>query len=299
MNIIGRRKIWYILSALLIVPGIVSLFVWGLNFGIDFKGGSLLELKFPQKQEISLSEIRQALNPLNLPGLSVQTSAANGVILRMNEINQDKAKEIEQVLTQKFGEVTEESFETIGPVVSSDLTRKAIFSVILASIAIILYIAFAFRKVPAPASSWRFGVAAVAALIHDLLFVTGVFSILGHFFGYEIDTLFITALLTVMGFSVHDTIVVFDRLRENLLKYPDVSFDEMANASVVQTMDRSINTTATVLIVLLALYLFGGASIAHFVLVLLVGIFIGTYSSIFNATPIVVSWQLWSQKRQG
>jgi preprotein translocase subunit SecF len=282
----------------LLIPGIISLILWGLNYGIDFKGGSLLELKFTDQSSVSLSEIRQTLNPMNLGGLSVQTAGSNEVILKMSEINQDKAQEIEQTLTQNFGQIQEDSFDTIGPVVSSDLTRKAILSVILASIGIILYIAWAFRKVPAPASSWRFGVAAVAALIHDLLFVTGVFSILGHFFGYEIDTLFITALLTVMGFSVHDTIVVFDRLRENLLKYPEVAFDEIANASVVQTIDRSINTTATVLIVLLSLYLFGGASVAHFVLVLLVGIFIGTYSSIFNATPIVVSWQLWSQRNK-
>jgi preprotein translocase subunit SecF len=213
-------------------------------------------------------------------------------------VTQEEVGKIKETLKTKIGDVTEKRFETVGPIVSKDLTQKAIWAVILASIGIILYIAFAFRTVPKPANSFRFGLCAVFALIHDLAFVTGAFAILGHFIGYEIDSLFITALLTVMGFSVHDTIVVFDRIRENLRLSPDLSFEEVTNKSVVQTLDRSINTSLTVLLTLSSLFFFGGESIKHFILALLIGILIGTYSSIFNASPLLVSWQGWIEKRK-
>ena len=291
MNIIGRRKIWYLVSAILIVPGIIALILWGLNFGIDFKGGTQAEYQF--NKNISTSEVQNALKDLNLSNLTVTSEGNNGVLIRLGMINQAKHNQIIDSLS-KIGETTESSFESVGPTISSDISRKAIIAVIVASLAIILYIAFAFRKVPKPASSWRFGVCAVAALIHDLAFVIGVFAILGHFFGYQLDSLFVTALLTIMGFSVHDTIVVFDRIRENLRKHPSNDFETNVNNSILQTLNRSLNTSLTVLIVLASLYFLGGASLHHFVLALLIGITIGTYSSIFNASPLLVTWHGWS-----
>lgn len=294
MNIIGRRKIWYLISAILIIPGIVALFLWGLNFGIDFKGGTILEVQY--NKNISATEVQNSLNDLNLGNFIVTSSSNNSYFIKTGQITQEQHDKITANLA-KVGENKEISFESVGPTVSSDITRKAIISVILASIAIILYIAFAFRRVPKPASSWRFGVCAVIALIHDLAFVVGVYSILGHFLGYEVDSLFITALLTIMGFSVHDTIVVFDRIRENLRKHPTLDFETNVNNSILQTLNRSLNTSLTVLIVLAALYFLGGVTLQHFVLTLLIGITIGTYSSIFNASPLLVTWHGWSMKR--
>ena len=294
MNIIGRRKIWYSISLILIIPGIVALFLWGLNFGIDFKGGTLLEAQFTKN--VPVIEVQNALKDLNLGNLSLTPTTDNSVLIKALPINQEQHTKITEALN-KIGENKELSYTSVGPTVSNNIKNKAIISVIVASIAIILYIAYAFRKLPKPASSWRFGVCAVIALIHDLAFVIGVFAILGHFLNYEVDSLFITALLTIMGFSVHDTIVVFDRIRENLRKHPSLSFEENANNSIIQTLNRSLNTSLTVLIVLASLYFLGGRTLQHFVLALLVGITIGTYSSIFNASPLLVSWQGWSMNR--
>lgn len=294
MNIIGLRKLWYLISGILIIPGIVALFLWGLKPGIDFRGGTVMEVKFSDKN-ISQEQVKNSLNELNLTNLVVIPSQDN-FLIKTEPINQETHLKIGENL-KKVGESQELSYTTVGPTVSKDLTRKAIIAIVLASLAIILYIAFAFRQVPRPASSWKFGICAVLALIHDLIFVTGLWSILGHFFGYEIDSLFITGLLTIMGFSVHDTIVVFDRIRENLRKHPSNSFEENANNSIIQTLNRSLNTTLTVLIVLAAMYFLGGESLKHFVLMLLIGITIGTYSSIFTASPLLVTWQGWNNYR--
>lgn len=296
MNIIVRRKIWFLISLLIIIPGIISLILWGMRWGLDFKGGTLLELEFSKK--VDVNQIKDVLAPFNLKNLTIQSSGENKILIRTTAITKEEKDKIEDALNSKINKFNELRYETIGPVVSKDLTRKAIWAVILASVAIVFYIAFAFRKVPKPTNSWRFGICAILALIHDLLVVIGIFSILGHFFKIEIDSLFITALLTIMGFSVHDTIVVFDRIRENMRLRPEGDFEQIVNDSVVQTLDRSINTSLTVLIVLTALYLFGGETIKHFILALLVGIFIGTYSSIFTASPLLVVWQNWVQSRQ-
>lgn len=281
------KKWWLIISGILIVPGIISLFLYGLNFGIDFKGGTIIELQTNLKNE----EIKTKLVDFSP---TVVSTGQGTVLLKLKEIDQQKHLE----LLSKMGESKELRFESVGPTVSKDLTKKAIYAVVLASICIIIYIAFAFRKVPKPASSWRFGVCAVFALAHDLLFVVGVWSLLGHFFGYQVDSLFITALLTIMGFSVHDTIVVFDRIRENLKRYPSLDFEDNTNNSIVQTLVRSLNTSLTVLIVLLSLFLLGGESTKEFTLALLIGVAIGTYSSIFNATPLLVIWQNFSTRKQ-
>lgn len=294
MNIIGFRKLWYTISVILILPGIIALFTWGLKPGIDFRGGTLMEVRF--NKQITADEIRTSLKDLNMTDLVIQSTQENSFFLKTAPVTQEEHTKITEALS-KIGKSEEIRFETVGPVVSNDLKQKAVIAVILASLAIIIYIAFAFRQLPRPASSWRFGVSAVIALIHDLLFVTGLFAILGHFFGYEIDSLFITALLTIMGFSVHDTIVVFDRIRENLRKHPTTSFEENVNNSIIQTLNRSLNTSLTVLIVLASLYFLGGESLKVFVLTLLVGVTIGTYSSIFNAAPMLVSWQGWISNR--
>lgn len=294
MNIIGRRKIWYIISLVLIVPGILAIIFWGIPTGIDFKGGTLLDISY--SQTVPKEKIETTLADNGIKNANVQPSG-NDFIIRTSVLDQETQNKLTDSLSKIGENFKQNRLETVGPTVSSDLKRKAIIAVILASLVIIIYIAIAFRKVPKPASSWRFGVCAVIALIHDITFVVGVFAILGHFFGYEVDSLFITALLTIMGFSVHDTIVVFDRIRENLRKSPSLSFEENANNSILQTLNRSLNTSFTVLIVLLALYLLGGTTLKHFMLALLVGIAIGTYSSIFNASPLLVSWQGWSTRR--
>ena len=292
MKFMRYTKFWFGLSALLIVPGLIGLATWGLKVGIDFKGGTLIELRFTGGDTSQPAEgIRTALADSNLENLIVQSAGQGSVFLRTGTIDQEKRTEIENKIKNAVGEFEEVRFESVGPTISQDLTRKAIIAVIVASLVIILYIAFAFRGVPKPASSWRFGVSAVGALLHDLIFVIGAFAILGHFFHYEIDSLFITALLTVMGFSVHDTIVVFDRLRENLRKSPALAFSDIADISISQTLGRSLATSLTVIFVLLSLFLLGGESTRPFVLALLLGVTIGTYSSIFNATPLLVVWQ--------
>ena len=304
MNIIGRRKIWDLISILLILPGVLSLIFWGLKTGIDFRGGTLLEIQF--KDQKSATDIRSNLDSLDgqpFKNANIQPSG-DGIIIRTEEMTEENQKKLTEALSM-VGEYQQNRLETVGPTVSADLKRKAIISVILATLVIIVYIAIAFRKVPKPANSWRFGICAVLALIHDILFVVGVFAILGHFFGYEVDSLFITALLTIMGFSVHDTIVVFDRIRENLRKSPSLNlpdgkagFEMNVNNSILQTLNRSLNTSFTVIIVLLSLYLLGGETLKHFILALLIGIAIGTYSSIFNASPLLVTWSAWARRRE-
>jgi preprotein translocase subunit SecF len=216
-----------------------------------------------------------------------------------NETNRsEKHQEVLRVLQKQDASLKETSFETVGPVIGSETTVNAFKAVSVAILLIVLYIAWSFRGVPKPASSWRFGVCTVAALLHDVIVLVGIFAILGHFYGVEIDSLFITAVLTVIGFSVHDTIVVFDRIRENLRKMGNTSFGTVVNESIVQTLNRSLNTSLTTLLVLFTLFLFGGESIKWFVVALLIGILSGTYSSIFNAAPLLVVWENWSRKRK-
>lgn len=299
MNIIGRRKIWYLISGAILIPGAVALSLWGLRFGIDFKGGSLLEVKF-EKKEVTKTEIETSLKELNLKNLIISQTGEGSFLIRTEPLNEETHQKITQNLGQKIGESKEIRYEVVGPTIGKDLRKKAIIGLIIAVIGIIFYLAWAFRKVQKPASPWRFGICAVLALIHDLLVLIGVFAFLGRFSGFEIDSLFITALLTTMGYSVHDTIVVFDRIRENLklsIQRGEESFEKIVNQSTVQTLARSLNTSLTVLLVLVALYLLGGSSLKHFILALLVGIGIGTYSSIFVASPLLVTWQNFIQRR--
>lgn len=293
-NIIGKRLYWYVISGTLAVASIFAILFWGLNIGLDFKGGSILTLKFDGGYEVAV--IKDIYHSQGVDSVIVQSTSDNRAIIRSNEINTQTKLQISQKISSQMGAYTEENYQQVGPTVSRSLTNRAIGSVFFASILIILYIAYSFRGVPKPASSWRFGVCAIAALLHDLLIVTGIAAIFGHFFGWpEVDGLFITALLTILGFSVHDTIVVFDRLREQLKRHPGEDFELLANRSIIQTLGRSINTSVTTLLVLLTLFILGGESVKGFVFTLLIGITIGTYSSIFNATPLLVSWQNRSQ----
>jgi preprotein translocase subunit SecF len=295
-DVVGKRNWFFAFSALVIIPGIIALFLWGLRLGIDFTGGTLWELDFSNLPKSE--EVRQVLVDKGVEVYSIQQVGEKNYLIRSKEINQAKNKEIRDVLGQKFSEVKEARFETVGPAISKELTENSFKAVGLAMLAIIIYITWAFRQVPKRYSSFRFGVSAIIALLHDVLVVVGVFAILGHFFGAEIDSLFVTAVLTVIGFSVHDTIVVFDRIRENLIKHSELTFPVAVNESILQTLARSLSTSLTVVFVLSALLLFGGETIRWFVAALLVGIISGTYSSIFNAAQVLVVWQNWIERRR-
>ncbi len=292
IDIIGKKWFYFLFSALIIVPGLLSLLKYGLRLSIDFTGGTLLEIQNANiKNQNDVNKVKSIFTQNNVEVSSVSQSGVQSYIFRTKEINKDKNASIQKAISQKFGPVKELRFESVGPTISRELAQNAIMAVIFASLAIVLYIAWSFRGVPAPYSSYKFGVSAVVALLHDVLVITGIFSLFGHFFKVEVDSLFVTALLTIIGFSVHDTIVVFDRIRENLRKMPGVKFSQVVNESILQTLARSLSTTLTVLFTLLALLMFGGETTRWFIVALLIGITSGTYSSIFNAAPLLVLWE--------
>lgn len=294
VNLMQKRKIWFLISALLLVPGIIALFLWQLKPGIDFKGGSSSTYTTEASVEQGRAKVEEIFAAEGVKIAQVQSETIENqqrLYVKAESMSTDKHANIVRRLGEAQPTISEASFETIDPQVGADVTRKAVMAIIFASLAIIIYIALSFRGVPRPTSSWQFGIFAVIALLHDVLFIIGFYSIMGHYFGWEVNADFVTAALTVMGFSVHDTIVVFDRLRENLKKHPSMSFKEVANGSVTQTVARSINTSLTVAFVLLAVVLLGGNNIRPFALTLLVGIVAGTYSSIFVATPLLDWWQ--------
>lgn len=288
-RLIKNRKIWYAISIASALVSILAIIFFGLRIGIDYQGGTLLDIKSSNSDIQSI--VTKHLADDNINSYQIKASGDQTYTIRMKDIsNQDKNKLLDEIRVEA-PDAVEISFDSIGPTVGKDLTNKSILAVFIASIAIIIYVAYSFRKVPKPLSSWKFGVLAVTALAHDLLITVGFVAIVGHFFIWmQIDMLFITALLTIMGFSVHDTIVIYDRLRENFIRNRHKQIEQIAEESVNQTMARSINTSMTTIIVLFSLLLLGGAPIRHFVLTLIFGIFIGTYSSIFVAAPLVVSW---------
>lgn len=295
LNIVAKRKIFYAFSILLNIIGIFSILFWGLHFGIDFKGGSLIEVEFLQsKPEIKI--IKDKLAGLNLGDAAVQPVGDNGFMIRMKDLDEAGHQQVLQSINS-IAALEEKKFDSVGPVVGQELENRAYAAIGTVLFLIIVYIAFAFRKVSRPVASWKYGLAAVIALFHDIFIPTGIFSILGHYLGVEIDLLFVTGLLTILGFSVHDTIVVFDRIRENLRKGAGHGFEETVNISINQTMTRSINTSLTVFLTLAAIYLFGGESVRYFALLLMIGVFFGTYSSIFVASSLLVTWEVWRQKR--
>ena len=325
MFIVKHRKIFYALSVLLIGFSFFSIFKWGLNFGIDFKGGTIIEVQYPVSSSstpasasstnavlsvasttasttlatnVSVSSIKAELAPLNFGDVIVQSSGNNGFIIRTKALSEPERKQVTATLG---GEI--KRIDSVGPILGQELQGKAIWSLILVLLAIIIFITYAFRGVSKPISSWKYGVVAVIALFHDVIIPTGIFAYLGRNGGYEIDALFVTALLVILGFSIHDTIVVFDRTRENLKvlgfghSSNKKSFEEIVGMSVRQTIARSINTSLTTVLALIALYMYGPTTTHSFSLALMLGIIVGTYSSIFIGSPLLVTWQKWQEKK--
>lgn len=276
--------------------GVASLAIFGLELGIDFKGGTVTEIEFSQPFE--QDKVSAVLDGNNIHGYQLQPAGENGLIIRTGTLEKEQTDKVLTDIRTQVGEFSETRFDSIGPVVGEDLKRKALYQLVIVSLGIVAYIAYAFRKVSRPFTPLQFGIAAIIALVHDLLIVLGIFSLLGHFYNVEVDSLFVTAMLTVLGFSVHDTIIVFDRIRENLKVYAGQSIEFIVNHSISQTLVRSLNTSLTVLFVLLAMLLFGGETIRYFVLALFIGIAAGTYSSIFVAAPMLVFWQNWRNKKR-
>lgn len=298
INIIKHRKIYFSISGILMIVSIFSLLFWQLKPNIDFTGGTLMEVEFKNNRP-TVEQIKEKFNSLNLREISVQLTGENGVIIKTKDIN----KEMQQVIIAKLqeiapatesnkkSEVEEKKFESIGPIIGKETKEKAINATMIALIIIIIYIAWAFRKISKPISSWKYGLIAIIVLVHDIVITLGAFSLMGHFLGIEIGATFIIALLTILGYSNHDTIIIFDRLRENLLKSKGKDFEETVDISINETIVRSINTSVTVLLSLFAVFFFGGASVRDFILALIIGITAGTYSSIFVACPLLVVWE--------
>lgn len=295
-NILGQRKYFYIFSGILVILSIVSLSTWGLKYGLDFTGGTLVEFQI-SNFEFQIDDIKNVLGEVGINDAIVAPTQNNSFLVRYGNSDDEKNKAVLAKLKEKYPDIQNTRLDYIGPSISLELKKKAIWALGIAIIGIALYIAYAFRKVSRPVESWKYGIGAVAALAHDVLLTVGIFSILGHFLNVEIDTTFIAALLTILGFSVHDTIVVYDRTRENLLRFgAKEEFDKTVNRSLNETMARSINTSLTVIITLLAIFVFGGETIKNFTLALLIGIAFGTYSSIFIASALMVDW--WKLERK-
>jgi preprotein translocase subunit SecF len=295
MWIVKNRKGFYIFSGIVVALALLALLVWGLKFGIDFTGGSLLEINYTQTVP-TVSEITGALSSAGIPDASVRPTGTDGYLIRTPFLSAAQYAQAKTALVGASGQwpLQEKEYTSIGPTIGSELQTRAVWAVVLVLIAIALFIAFAFRKVSKPVSSWKYGLVVLIALAHDVIVPVGAFAIMGHFLGAEVDTLFVTAVLVILGFSVHDSIVVFDRIRENLKKNHESNntkepFEETVGKSVSQTIARSINTSLTVVIVLLVLFFIGPASAQYFVLTLLIGIVAGTYSSIFLGSPLLVT----------
>lgn len=326
-NLIGTRNYWFIASGFLFVVAVVLLATLGLRPGIDFTGGSLIEVRFTGERP-TVEAMQTALSGTLVGSVTMQSTADNGYLMRMRYISEDEHQQVISVLRKTFhtGEdtpvviegsdngsveiisaetdndgvveeqttpanrVIEERVETIGPAISETLRTRSIEAIIGVVIAIVLFIAYAFRKVSKPVASWKYGVVAVVALLHDIIITMGIFVFLGWWKGVEIDIPFVVALLTILGYSVNDTIIVFDRVREMLIKRGSSKFAETVNLGLNQTLARSMNTSLTTLLVLVALFLFGGDTIHNFSLALIVGIVLGAYSSIFVASPLLVVW---------
>ena len=289
LNIL-RRRYWYFgISMLVMIPGILAVAMWGIPLAIDFTGGSKLEIKIEGDINLSTSSISTILDDNGFSDNVVQIADNDIVIIRTKTMDDLSKGVVIEAFEDEFGLAVELlSFESVGPVIGREVAGRAVQAVGIAALGILGYVTYAFRGVK---NSFRYGVCAIAALLHDATIVIGLTAILGQYFDWEVDALFLTALLTVIGFSVHDSIVVFDRIRENLSRYRRAEYESVVNLSVVQTLDRSINTQLTALFTLFALALFGGDSIFHFVVTMMIGLFSGTYSSLFNAAPILVVWE--------
>ncbi|KPJ73533.1 hypothetical protein AMJ48_01080 [Parcubacteria bacterium DG_74_1] len=281
------RKIYFILSGILILGSFVCLGVFGLKPGIDFTGGSILEIKY-EGERPAVEAVRETLDGLVGP-LSIQPTDSNGLLIRMQEIDGETHQRVLEILKESH-QAEELRFELIGPIIGRELREKTTIVVILSLLAIVLYIAFSFRKIQRPISSWQYGLASLLALFHDVLIPIGILAILGEYYGIQITIPVVVAFLMILGYSINNTVVVFDRIRENLLKRIGDTFVETVDRSLNQTLARCLNTSLTTLFVLIAIFFLGGESLKYFALVLILGIIAGTYSSLFLVSPVLVTW---------
>lgn len=293
MNIVGKRRWWFLLSGIMILPGIISLLLFQLEPGIDFTSGSVLSITF--ERPVNETEVRAKMDLLGHPEAAIQKVGDRGVFIRTKVLKEatdldGSESEQEQILKalEQLATIESREVDTISPIVAQETVRNAIIAMVVASIAILFYITWAFRRIP---NSFRYGVSAVIALAHDLLIVVGIFSILGRAINMEVNAMFIVGLLAVAGYSVNDTIVVFDRIRENVARNIDRPLVGLVNTSLMETLGRSLNTSFTTMFVLIALMLFGGPTILGLLVVLLIGVIVGTYSSIFIAAQFLVMWE--------
>ncbi|MCX6816875.1 MAG: protein translocase subunit SecF [Candidatus Beckwithbacteria bacterium] len=277
------KYLYFAFSLLFILPGLYFLIRHGLKPSVDFTGGSLLEISLQSDKNIALNELRPVVES-EIALSNLQTAGVNTFIIRSQVIDQSASQKLQTAISQKFGPVSEKRFETIGPTLGKELILKTIVGILLSAGFILGYVAYRFRNA-------KFGVCAILAMLHDTFIMIGVFAFLGVYFGVEIDSLFVTALLTILSFSVHDTIVVYDRIRESQKLFPKLSFTQLVNKAVTETLGRSLNNSLTIIFMLLALYLFGGSTTKWFVFALLIGTVSGTYSSTFTAAPLLVLWE--------
>lgn len=284
MRFMKYKWLYFLISAVVILPGLFSLIKWGLKPSIDFTGGTLLELEFSSIASNKLSAISESLKDLKIDYSSVQTSGEKRILIKAKPITREDVSSIIGTVAKKVDEKPIElRFDTVGPTLGKELIKKTIIGILLASGFILLFVWKQFKEP-------MFGICAILAMFHDSLVLLGVFSLLGHFAGVEVDTLFVTAVLTILSFSVHDTVVVYDRIRESKKKFTNVPFTDLADKALTETLPRSINNSMTIILMLLALYLLGGSTIKWFVFALLVGTISGTYSSTFTAAPLLVVW---------
>jgi len=290
LNILGKRYLFFAISLAVILPGILLAIFGGLPLAIDFTGGSLLEVRFESGQTPTLAEVHRLYEDLGVEDAQIQTTGADTIFARSSFLDDETRGSIVAAMEERFAaDVTVLRFESVGPTIGAQVTSRAAIAVAVAALAVVIYITFAFRGVP---NAFRYGICAIIAMLHDVAIVISLGAIGGYLFGWQIDSLYLTALLTVIGFSVQDKIVVFDRIRENANIHRKLNFEILVNHSIIQTLQRSINTQLmTVEFMLLALALFGGVTLREFAIILLVGLFSGTYSSIFIAAPVLVLWE--------
>ena len=284
-DIIGKRFRFFLISGAVILIGVISLLTFGLKSGIEFSSGSMLTIDF--EQDVEQSQLKEELADLGYPNVIIQRTGAGDFIIRTHELGGEEKTQMEDALTARFGKLTETEFYTVSPMIAEETAQTALIAVAIAAIGILLYVTWAFRRMPKPL---HYGACAIIALIHDALVALGIFSILGGIFNWQINLMFITGILTVIGYSVNNTVVIFDRIRENLKMGVSADFEAVVNNSLVETLLRSLNTSLTTLIVALALMLFVGVSIQNFVVVLIIGIIAGTFSSICIAPSLLVVW---------
>lgn len=296
-SVVKLRPLWYAISGILLAASLFALASYGLKQGIEFTGGSLMAVRFEQRPTVA--EVSETVSNAvtDLGAIVVQPAGDTDMQFRLKALTEDEHQAVLAALRESHGEITELRFDAIGPVIGVELRRKSMQGLLIVGLAIMAYVAWAFRRVSAPVPSWQYGAVTIIAALHDIIVPVGVFALLGHFYGVEIGTAFVSAILTILGYSITDTIVVMDRIRENLLK-TDLAFPELVDKAVRSTFMRSFNTSMTTLLALVAIYLFGGSSLREFTLTLIIGIAVGTYSSIFIASPLLVSFEKWQRKRK-